>query len=139
MGYEGTYEVSSEGRVRSLHTDRILSPGISQGYQYVVLYKDGERRNKQVHRLVAEAFIPNPMNHPLINHRDEVKTNNVVDNIEWCDYSYNVRYNGNSLRISESLKGREPWNKGKTMTDEYRKKISEGRKEYYRKTRALSL
>lgn len=122
-----------------MHTDRILSPGISQGYQYVALYKDGERRNKQVHRLVAEAFIPNPMNHPLINHMDEVKTNNVVDNIEWCDYSYNVRYNGNSLRISESLKGHEPWNKGKTMTDEYRKKISEGRKEYYRKKRTLSL
>lgn len=139
VGYEGLYEVSNQGNVRSSYTGHMLSPGISQGYCYVALYKDGLRRNKQVHRLVAEAFIPNPMHYPLINHKDEVKTNNVVDNIEWCDYSYNVTYNGNALRISESLKGKTPWNKGKTMSEEYRESVSNGMKKYYQQLRENSL
>lgn len=139
VGYEDLYEVSNLGKIRSSYTGRILSPGISQGYYYVALYKDGLRRNKQVHRLVAEAFLPNPMNHPLINHIDEVKTNNVVSNIEWCDYSYNVTYNGNAMRISESLKGKTPWNKGKTMSDGFRRSVSDGMKNYYRQHKEDSL
>lgn len=130
--YEDLYEVSDIGNVRNVRTGHILSPGVSQGYHYVALYKDGIRRNKQVHRLVAEAFIPNPMDYPLINHKDEIKTNNSVDNLEWCDYSYNVTYNGNASRISESLKGRTPWNKGKTMPDSFKKTVSIGMKNYYR-------
>lgn len=99
-GYEGLYQVSSMGRVRSLghdvwHKGRVLKPCLDgqKHYLMVSLYKDKKHRTMQVHRLVAEAFIPNPLNLPQVNHKDEVKTNNCVDNLEWCDESYNINYN----------------------------------------------
>lgn len=132
VGYEGYYEVSNTGEVRNSQTGHILSPGLSQGYHYVVLCRHGDRRNKQVNRLVAEAFIDNPENHPIVNHKNEVKTDNVVDNLEWCTYSYNNTYGNASAHRSESLKGHQAWNKGKKMSDEFRKRVSEGMKKYYR-------
>ena len=131
LGYEGYYEVSNMGRVRNAQTNRVLSPGISQGYYYVALYCHGQRHNKQVHRLVAEAFLDNPENHPIINHKNEIRNDNVVSNLEWCSYSYNNTYGGVSMRKSESLKGRPTWNKGKKMSDEYCKRVSDGMREYY--------
>ena len=109
-GYEGLYEVSSYGRVRSLgqfvnhnfggnayRKGRLLKPGLgSRGYLSVTLCKNGIRKIYTVHRLVAQAFIPNINNLPIINHKDEDRTNNSVDNLEWCDYKYNVNY-GNRL------------------------------------------
>lgn len=65
-----------------------------------------------------------------------MKTNNNVDNLEWCDYSYNVTYNGGNTRRGESLKGRTPWNKDKKMDDVYRQKVSDGMKNYYRERAA---
>ena len=132
VGYEGYYEVSNTGNVRNVKTNHVLSPGLSQGYYYVVLCKHGERRNKQVNRLVAEAFIDNFENCPIVNHKNEVKTDNHVDNLEWCTYSYNNSYGDAPSRRSESLKGCRAWNKGKRMTEEYRKRISDGMKNYYR-------
>jgi hypothetical protein len=130
-GYEGCYEVSDLGRVRNVRTNRVLSPGISQGYYYVVLCKHGERHNKQVNRLVAEAFIENPYGYPIVNHKDEIKTNNTVGNLEWCTHAYNNTYNDAAKRRGERLKGYTPWNKGKTMPETFRQKVSAGMKAYY--------
>lgn len=105
-GYEGLYEVSNMGRVRSL--DRwvkgykgtpYLRPGgimVQQidhkGYCEVQLTRNTKSVHKKVHRLVAMVFIPNPDNLPMVNHRDECKTNNNVDNLEWCTAMYNSHW-----------------------------------------------
>lgn len=88
------YEVSDLGRVRNKKTKRILRLGSDgrKGYLHVDLCKDGEHNFKRIHRLVAEAFIPNPLNLQQINHIDENKTNNCVDNLEWCTNQYNAEY-----------------------------------------------
>jgi len=116
-GYEGTYEVSNLGRVR--RNGKILRPGKDKtGYLLVVLSKNGIRKTYKVHRLVAVAFLLNPQNLPMINHRDEDKTNNCIDNLEWCDSKYNINYsqskpvlqydlNGNFIREWPSMKNVE--------------------------------
>ena len=94
-GYKELYQVSNWGRVKSLKfgKERILKPGINgKGYFQVQLWKNNNSKNYVVHRLVAQAFIPNPDNLPCINHRDECKTNNNVENLEWCSYQYNINY-----------------------------------------------
>lgn len=130
IGYEGLYEVSSDGKVKNSTNGKILSPGISQGYEYVALYKSGVRKNKQVNRLVAEAFIENPEGHPLVHHKDEIKTNNTVSNLEWQSYLYNNTYNDIAKKRGEALRGKPAWNKGKPMPDSFKRKVSEGRKRY---------
>lgn len=92
-GYEGLYQVSNLGRVKSIRSNTILRPyDIGRGYLAVKLCKNGINKNHKLHRLVAEAFIPNPDNLPCVNHKDENKANNCVDNLEWCSYSYNNNY-----------------------------------------------
>lgn len=98
-GFEGFYEVSNLGRVRSLESGRwknrvkILKPGkLNNGYLKVTLFKDGKPKTFLVHRLVAEHFIPNPLNLPQVNHKDENKENNCFENLEWCDAKYNSNY-----------------------------------------------
>ena len=105
-GYEGLYEVSNTGKVRSvdryvkysngqihLHKGKVLSPVKSNfGYLLVSLCCNGKYKSISVHRLVAQAFIENPDNLPEINHKNEDKTNNSVDNLEFCDRSYNNNY-----------------------------------------------
>lgn len=89
------YEVSNLGRIRSLKfgKKKLLNPGINKyGYINVNLCKNGEAKNHKVHRLVAQAFIPNPSNYPEVNHKDENKQNNCVDNLEWCTSQYNHDY-----------------------------------------------
>lgn len=101
VGYEGLYEVSDLGRVRSLVKRNRWKPGIlkpgknTHGYLQVLLCKDGKRKNMKVHRLVAEAFIPNPNHLDTVNHKDEVKTNNTVSNLEWMTIADNVAYSVN--------------------------------------------
>ena len=93
--YEGLYEVSNLGRVKSLKhgKEKILKPKKSHGgYLQVCLSKDGHRKFLLVHRLVAESFIPNPNNLETVNHKDEVKTNNVASNLEWMTRGDNIIY-----------------------------------------------
>lgn len=112
-GYEGKYQVSNLGRVRSLsrlvwngkvyvkHTGRILSQTVRYSkkrmcytYSYVSFHNKSNAPTKKIfiHRLVAEAFIPNPNNYSFVNHKDENKLNNTVDNLEWCTCEYNNSY-----------------------------------------------
>lgn len=106
-GFEGFYQVSNLGRVKSLPRlhkfahgyymtkEKILSPrtcGKQREYLAVSLQIDGKTKQYKVHRLVAIAFIPNPCGYNEINHKDENKGNNKMDNLEWCTRSYNVNY-----------------------------------------------
>lgn len=103
-GYEG-YQVSNFGRVKSLNyqrtnQERVLRPlKISSGYLQVVLWKDRKAKRLLVHRLVAQAYIPNPNNYPQVNHKDEDKTNNCVENLEWVTASYNTNFGTRNERI----------------------------------------
>ena len=92
--YEGLYEVSNLGRVRSLYNGyRILKQAIgTRGYKNVCLCRKGTQKLANVHRLVALCFVPNPQNLPCVNHKDENKQNNEVSNLEWCSYYYNNVY-----------------------------------------------
>lgn len=98
FGYDGAHQVSDLGRVRSLKFGRVKVLRAYKnryGYLKVFLSKDGKRRNIYVHRLVASAFIENDnIFNTEVNHIDECKQNNRVSNLEYCDRSYNVTYNG---------------------------------------------
>lgn len=125
--YEGLYQVSNYGRVKSVERkvrksngllmlvrEKICKPYSCRGYMYVTLSKDGNQPNKKVHRLVAEAFIPNPNNYPDVNHKDEVLYNNFVfvnkdgsvdyenSNLEWCTKEYNRHYGTGLSRMKET-------------------------------------
>lgn len=132
-GYEGLYEVSNLGRVRSLdylHTGQKrllkLHKNKKNGYLYVQLCKNGKATTKRVHRLVAEAFLENPLGLPEVNHKDECKTNNFVfidengnivpekSNLEWLSRLDNVRY---GTGIERRAKTRSKVMKGKFNTD----------------------
>lgn len=85
------YSVSDDGRVRNNTTGKILSPhSDTNGYLSVCLYRDGKPSTKRIHKLVAEAFIPNPFNLHDTNHKDGNRSNNNVNNLEWCTRSYNM-------------------------------------------------
>lgn len=120
-GYEGRYQVSSFGRVKSLSRwndgnyrrrskyfgykmlpEKVLSQAVSGRYARVTLCKDGKKVSKSVHRLVAEAFIPNPGNLPEVNHKDCDRYNNRLENLEWCDRNYNVNYGDRTKLAAEA-------------------------------------
>lgn len=84
VGYEGLYQVSNFGRIKSNYKSIILQPGLCRGYLIVNLYKNKKSLSQKVHRLVAQAFIPNPENKPTVNHIDGNKQNNYVSNLEWA-------------------------------------------------------
>lgn len=116
VGWEGLYEVSSLGRVRSVKRVVVCKDGKAYcrkermmslrknafGYLRVKLSKDGNSKLFMTHRLVAGAFVPNTENLPFVNHKDEVKSNNRYDNLEWCTRLYNTRYGTNIERIRKS-------------------------------------
>ena len=133
VGYEGYYEVDMYGNVYSVartvqvnDNGRIYDKPVKEkkltaskhscGYRTVTLTRNGNMEHRYIHRIVAEAYIPNPQNLPYINHKDEDKTNNFVGNLEWCTASYNNTYNGKNIKHSEKLKGRK-------FTEEHKEKI----------------
>ena len=110
-GFEGFYKVSNLGRVKGLERvssdkrflpERILATSLYNGYFMAKLCVNGKSKRMLVHRLVATAFIPNPHNFPHINHIDENKTNNIVDNLEWCTPRYNSNYGTGKARAREA-------------------------------------
>lgn len=113
-GFEGYYQISSLGRIKSLERiviragkpmhikSRILKPYINGGYHQFLLRKNGKSFDAWAHREVAKAFIPNPNNLPCVNHKDENPSNNCVDNLEWCTSGYNLSYNNLAKRRAES-------------------------------------
>lgn len=159
-GYEGLYQVSNLGRVKHLSTTVIRKDGrcvhfkehfvvcniAPMGYYMFDLHRYGSKRKRvYLHRVIAETFIPNPDNLPCINHKDENKLNNSIENLEWCSYQYNVVY-GNSRRKSVetrrkngtyeniSQEARNNMSKaaiGKKKSPEHCRHISEGRKRYF--------
>lgn len=118
--YEGYYQVSNMGRVKSLkrtwyspgkkglnkkcsNNEKILKPGKNQGGYWIVnLSKKNKYKSRPIHRLVAETFIENENEYPCINHKDENKENNNVNNLEWCTYSYNNNYGNHNKKLSET-------------------------------------
>lgn len=114
------YQISSLGNVKSLNyngtgKEKLLRPGLNTcGYPSVSIYKDGKPHHITVHRLVALEFIPNPYNYPEINHIDENKTNNSVENLEWVSKQYNIEYSKNMpiLQYSKSGEFIREWKNG---------------------------
>ena len=109
-GYEGLYEVSNMGRVKSLRDgygnprEKILKQAkMKNGYLYVQIWKDRKVKNCKVHRLVAIAFIPNPNNYPTVNHNNEIKTDNRVSNLCWMNLSQQQRHGTCQQRRVEKL------------------------------------
>lgn len=126
-GYEGIYQVSNKGRVKTLpHVSRCkgynlhnkIVPDFNKkvlenitngyttkfGYKQIRLCKDGIKTRFYIHRLVAKAFIDNPNNYEFVNHKDENKSNNTVENLEWCTKSYNCLYSNNHMKANENTK-----------------------------------
>lgn len=144
--YEGLYEVSNLGRVKSLNYRRTGKEEIlkntknKNGYLVVCLFKNGNKKTFCIHRLVAEAFIPNPDNLPCVDHINTIKTKNEVTNLRWVTYEENNnneltkekhKGNTNSLGYKQSEEHKKKIskaNKDKKRTDETKKKISKAKK-----------
>ena len=134
-GYEGLYQVSSLGRVKSfdrqityntktgtrtrIEKGKIRKQQVTNNYLGVQLKNNNISKPKRcnVHRLVAQAFIPNPDNLPCINHRDENKQNNHVDNLEWCTQKYNLNYGTRNEKVSTALTNRKDHSKPVVQLD----------------------
>lgn len=141
-GYDGIYQISNEGRVKSLERDyttelngkritmhkneQIMKTHFSN-YERVALYKNGKEKRFLVHRLVAEAFIENPNNYPIINHKDENPENNYVhinedgsvdldkSNLEWCTQKYNANYGTRIEKFREKQIGKPKYKSRKAI------------------------
>lgn len=101
--YEGLYAITSCGKIYSYKRKVFLKPEkVWDGYLRVFLYKDGIGKHYKVHRLVAETYIPNPENKPCVNHIDECKTNNALQNLEWVTHKENNNFGTHNERSGKS-------------------------------------
>ena len=112
-GYEGLYAVTEDGQVWSYRSQKFLKPWIANGYYQVTLSKNGEKKKHKIHRLVAIIYIPNPDNLRDVNHKDENKLNNCLDNLEWLSHKDNSNYGTRNQRISATRKRKGENNDGK--------------------------
>ena len=94
--YEGLYQISNLGNVKRISSGKRLKPYNRKGYIRVALSKDDTTKHIDIHRLVAQAFIPNPENKPEVNHIDGDKSNNEVSNLEWCTRKENMNHAKNT-------------------------------------------
>ena len=92
VGFEGLYKVTSCGKIWNCRTQKFLKASGGTDYQMIQLAKDDKYYFDYVHRIVAKAYIPNPHNYPQVNHKDEVRYHNWVNNLEWCTSKYNLYY-----------------------------------------------
>ena len=119
VGYEGLYEVSNTGQVRSMNYNKtgvpgLLHPEVKKGkgslpYLRVIMHKNKRQKKFLVHRLVAQAFIPNPQGLPQVNHKDCNVQNNSVENLEWCDARYNTTYGDAKKKMIETKRRTGNW------------------------------
>lgn len=130
-GFENDYLIYSDGRVYSFKSNKFLKPRLSMdGYERVCLYKDKKSYEYRVHRLIAEAFIDNPNNLPQVNHKDFNRSNNVLENLEWCTNKENVQYSinngnlgfGNQILERSKDSGRFKYCKAYTFTNVFNNK-----------------
>lgn len=106
-GYVGLYKVSNTGKILSMKKGKEMTLHVDvYGYHIATLYKDKKHKTHKVHRLVAIAFIPNPNEYPSVNHKDENKKNNHVDNLEWSSSFYNANYGSRNKNISKTQTNR---------------------------------
>lgn len=121
------YEVSSQGDIRSLNyrrtgkTKKLRLSADNHGYSTVVLCTNGKRNYFKVHRLVATAYVPNPQNKPQVNHKNEVKSDNRFENLEWATAKENTNYGTRNKKIS---KANQISLLGRSIPDEVREKMS---------------
>ena len=105
-GYEGLYAITEDGQVWSYRRNKYLKQQQARNYLSIELHKDNNRKNYFIHRLVAETYIPNPHNLPEVNHIDENKYNNCVDNLEWVSHKDNMNHGTQKERASTKCKKR---------------------------------
>ena len=128
------YEVSNMGNVRNVKTGIILKPqktGSKLSYYKVNLYNNGNKVNKYLHRLVAEAFLPNFEQKPEINHINTNSLDNRVENLEWCTRIENQNNPLTKINMSNSMQGKTPWDYGLKFSDEHKSNISNALKGKY--------
>lgn len=155
LGYENLYKVSNLGNVKSLKrivkrslkgdlliNEKILKPGNKDGYMQVSLCNNGVKKNYKIHRLVAQAFIENKNNKPIINHIDGKRHNNKVENLEWCTQSENIVHAykiGNKKPINSKAYNKNLCYKIiNTVTNEKYKTITQAAKKYNIKRTTLN-
>jgi hypothetical protein len=135
--YEGLYQISNLGNVKSQHSNRMNGqrPGkllkitlMKNGYMSLELRMSDTNKRHLVHRLIAEVFIPNPDNRPVVNHINGIKNDNRIENLEWCTQSENIRHAIDTGLRGTSFgpaKGTKPWNTGKLLSKEHKDKLRE--------------
>lgn len=115
IGYEGKYQISNTGKLKSVRLGILMKPmKCTNGYLSACLWKNNKQKKILMHRLVATHFIKNPNNYSDVNHLDENKENNNVDNLEWCSHLYNMNY-GNVKRKIREASFKRVWTKEQKM------------------------